>query len=684
MMTKTLINKSLHVVLLASILVACNLPQNTAAATDPSSNGNANSEVMHAHVNHKKHVRHHYVHHHHYHQSTSTAVINTDNIDNSNLSTGLTTGSNSTDTNTVTQPATGIMSIFRHISDHSDTNNLWDDLRSGFQLQHYENTPQVQAQIVWFMHNQGYLYRTTLRAAPYMYYIYQQVKERHLPAELVLLPVLESAYNPFASSNRGAAGLWQLERGTASAFGVKQDWWYDGRRDVLASTNAALDYLTYLQNFFGANWYLALAAYDSGEGTVQEAMRRNIRSGYNTDFWSLALPMETQSYVPRLLALAAIIENPQKYSIYLPPISDEPYLGQVDIGGQIDLNKAASLAGISLSELIRLNPGYVHYTTDPQGPHKLLLPFDKIQTFQENLLNISKTETTSWEHYKVHRGDTLESVAEKFNTSINILQQVNHLHNYKLTRVKILLIPYTSATKTNHSVDDSSINTNTGNETNLAYQSNAVSENGSSDENSSENTNSSASENTAAIVNADNEAAQAAEQAAINQSNNTNSVNNETTNTDSTEQSASDDNNVTTAQPAVNNIAVPAVHTVQNITHIIKKGETLGSIAEHYHVTTKELLKWNRINPKHLKPGNRLIIKYNTHNNTTNTPSSQNHIAKKPVHKIKEHLKPIKHTMIPKKTGVQKPLPKPTTTTQNNNTTANNNVVNPASLQSRN
>ena len=440
-MSKRLINKSLHVVLLASILVVCDLFLNTAIAIDQSTTGStANSAITHAHIHHKKRVkRTHHVNHPRSHPSNISEVPKSDL--NTNLNTGLTTDSSVTP-DTQAKPETGILSLFKH---RSESNDLWDDLRSGFQLEHYENTPQVQAQINWFMHNQGYLYRTTVRAAPYMYYIYQQVKQRHLPTELVLLPVLESAYNPFASSNRGAAGLWQLERGTASAFGVKQDWWYDGRRDVLASTNAALDYLTYLQNFFGSNWYLALAAYDSGEGTVQEAMRRNIRNGYNTDFWSLPLPMETQSYVPRLLALAAIIENPQKYSIYLPSISDAPYLGQVDIGGHINLNQAANLAGISLSELIQLNPGYVHYITDPQGPHKLLLPFDKIQTFQENLLNLSKTQTTTWEHYKVHRGDTLEFVAQKFNTSVNILQQVNHLHNHRLTHVKTLLIPYTTA-----------------------------------------------------------------------------------------------------------------------------------------------------------------------------------------------------------------------------------------------
>lgn len=647
MMTKRLINKSLLVVLFSSILVACNLPQNTAAANDPSLMSNNNSVAAYPYVIHKKHVT-----------RTNTQA---DPPSNTDPSAGL--SSDPVTTNPpANKPTTGFLSFFSHNSSQDD---MWSALRSGFELQHYDNTPQVQEQIAWFVHNQGYLYRTAYRAAPYMYYIYQQVQQRHLPTELVLLPILESAYNPFASSNRGAAGLWQLERGTASAFGVKQDWWYDGRRDVLASTNAALDYLTYLQNFFGDNWYLALAAYDSGEGTVQEAMRRNIRDGYSTDFWSLPLPMETRSYVPRLLALASIIADPDKYNIHLPAISDSPYLGAVDIGSQIDLDEAAKLANISLDELKQLNPGYVHYTTDPHGPHKLLLPFDKIQMFQENLLNIAKTETTSWKHYRVHRGDTLESVAQEFNTSIDLLQQVNHLHSNRLLHVKTLLIPYSNTTQT-------AMNTATNTST----------------------------DNSTSIVTADNAEAQAAQQAAISQNVNT-ATDNTSTNSSGSEQLASADNennsSENTTTPSDENYATQntATTTIDNnslpsspktVTHIIKKGETLGVIARHYHVSINDLRRWNHINPTHMKPGMKLTIIYG---NTT--PTATYHIASslqnnnaqyhhrvnhKIVHTTATHHlahatvtthhlvhKPVTKKTIPHKHIVKAPIKKPPPTT---------------------
>ncbi len=577
-------------------MVACNLSQNTAAANDPSLMNNANSVATHTYVHHKKRTSN---------SNTANSTTASDSSTQADPSAGLSSDPAAADP-PADKPSTGFLGFFSHNTDQAD---LWAALRAGFQLQHYENTPQVQEQIGWFMHNQNYLYRTTNRAAPYMYYIYQQVQQRHLPTELVLLPILESAYNPFASSNRGAAGLWQLERGTASAFGVKQDWWYDGRRDVLASTNAALDYLTYLQNFFSDNWYLALAAYDSGEGTVQEAMRRNIRDGYSTDYWSLPLPMETRSYVPRLLALAAIIENPDKYNIHLPAINNAPYLGAVDIGGQIDLNEAAKLADISLDELKQLNPGYVHYTTDPQGPHKLLLPFDKIQSFQENLLNISKTEkTTTWVHYKVHRGDTLESVAQQFDTSVNLLQQVNHLHSYKLLHVRTLLIPYINNVKIAQNSDDNSATTSN-------------------------------TDNNSAIVNADNAAAQAAQQQAVSQSNTDNTV---VDNTATNSSSSAQINNVNTANDSADyatttsdenqNITTSTANTTsttspENVTHIIKRGETLAIIARHYHVSVNDLRRWNHINPTHMKPGMPLTIVYANSTNTINSQSQSMTVA---------------------------------------------------------
>ncbi len=319
--------------------------------------------------------------------------------------------------------------------------NLWSSIRENFQIEHYADAPQVQAQLNWFMHNQGYLDRTARRAAPYMYYIYQQVKARHLPSELVLLPIIESAYNPFVSSSAGAAGLWQLEPGTARTFGVHADFWYDGRRDINASTKAALDYFSYLQNLFGGNWLLAIAAYNTGEGNVEAAIRHNARLGLNTDFWSLPLAAETKSYVPRLLALAIIVSDPARYHIQLPPISNSPYLGEVDVSSQLNLQKAASLAGVSLDELKTLNPGYRRNTLDPNQPYKILLPLDRVNFFRENLLHEASGRNGLWGRYTVQEGDTWDKISKQFTTPASLLQQINKADPTAPVVGTILLIP---------------------------------------------------------------------------------------------------------------------------------------------------------------------------------------------------------------------------------------------------
>ncbi len=236
------------------------------------------------------------------------------------------------------------------------------------------------------------------------------------------------------------------------------------------------------------------------------------------------------------------------------------------------------------------------------------------------------------------------------------------MHNYKLTHVKMLLIPYTNSTKTNSPEEDATTNTTSDN--NLAYQNNAASDNGTSTENNSENTSGTTTENSAQIVSADNAAAQAAEQAAINQSDN------EATNNSSADQSASDNNSVSTVQPVINNASV-SEPAIQNISHTIKKGETLGNIANHYHVTVKELLRWNKINPKYLKPGTTLIIKYtSTASSISPVSHPPKHVPKKPIHKINKQAKLTKHPVTHKKLVVHKPIPKPTTSTQNNNNVA--------------
>lgn len=313
------------------------------------------------------------------------------------------------------------------INTYRNADNLWEVLRDEFSLQHYEESYAVQAKIQWYMNNQDYLLRTASRAAPYLYYISQQVRKRHLPAELVLLPIVESGYNPFSVSSVGASGIWQLMPDTATGLGIKHDWWYDGRRDVIASTSAALNYLAYLQSFFEGNWLLAIAAYNTGEGNVLAAIKRNIRDGRDTDFWSLPVAQETRDYVPSLLALAAIISHPDKYPVYLPPIRNAPYLAQVDVGVQINLKYAAMLAGISNKKLLQLNPGFKGPSISMRGPYKLILPIENVEQFTENLARSPLNQQTEWLHYKVKSGDTLASISQKFGTTIADMRKINHL-----------------------------------------------------------------------------------------------------------------------------------------------------------------------------------------------------------------------------------------------------------------
>ncbi len=333
----------------------------------------------------------------------------------------------------------------QHLADDIDryhrADNMWDILQENFTLSHEERNPAVREQIRFFMNNPDFLVRATTRAAPYLYYITQQVKKRHLPAELVLLPIMESAYNPFAYSAAGAGGIWQMMPGTASDFGIKQNWWYDGRRDVIASTKAALDYLVYLGGFFDNNWLLAFAAYDTGEGRVLAAIRKNVREGRDTDFWSLSLPQETRDYVPRLLALATIISHPEEYPINFPTVQNAPFLAEVDVGGQIDLNHAAVLAGLSAAFLKQLNPGYTHRATDPTGPYKLILPIEHVEQFTDNFIRSPFYEQIHAKRYVVKSGDTLALIAQRFKTNTPAIRQFNTIKIGRLKPGTNLLIP---------------------------------------------------------------------------------------------------------------------------------------------------------------------------------------------------------------------------------------------------
>ncbi|MDF2868346.1 MAG: LysM peptidoglycan-binding protein [Gammaproteobacteria bacterium] len=320
------------------------------------------------------------------------------------------------------------------------SDSLWSALAKNFSL-NYPITPQVQAQIDWYLQHPTALYQLANQATPYLYYIYQKLMAYQMPAEIALLPMIESNYNPFVSSSAGAGGLWQLMPNTAAGLGIRQNWWYDGRRDIVASTKAALDYLNYLQALFDGNWLLTFAAYNSGAGAVQQAINKNTQAGIPTGFWLLPLPKQTRNYVPRILALAAIIKEPEKYGIKLPLVKNEPYLETVDVGSQIELAEAAKLAGMDLATLYRLNPGYKHWATEPNGKHKLLLPIDVIDNFKAKLTQLPTEKRVKWDKYAVQPGDNLKQIAKNFNLKPELVKEINDLSSDFIEVGRVLRLP---------------------------------------------------------------------------------------------------------------------------------------------------------------------------------------------------------------------------------------------------
>jgi membrane-bound lytic murein transglycosylase D len=321
--------------------------------------------------------------------------------------------------------------------------DIWERMRAGYKLTIPDNS-RIDREFKWFASHGEYMVRVQDRAEPYLYFIMEEIEKRGLPAELALLPVVESAFQPFAYSHGRAAGLWQFIPSTGRLYGLKQNWWYDGRRDVVSATRAALDYLKAQNERFHGDWELALAAYNAGAGNVQKAIRKNVRRGKPTDFWSLDLPRETRSYVPRLLAVAKLMAKPEAYGINLRPIPNKPYFASIDIQSQLDLALAAEMAGISIEELYLLNPGFNRWATDPDGPHRLQLPLDKVDRFTQKLAGIAPNQRLRWKRYRIKQGDVLGAIARKHNTTVALLQEINKLRGTNIRAGKHLLIPVSS------------------------------------------------------------------------------------------------------------------------------------------------------------------------------------------------------------------------------------------------
>jgi membrane-bound lytic murein transglycosylase D len=325
-----------------------------------------------------------------------------------------------------------------------DYDDLFDRMRAGFAFDEVQE-PAIDQQLAWFQHNPDYLERVFQRGQRYMYHVITEVEARGMPLEFALLPVVESAYEPFAYSVGRAAGLWQFIPATGVRFGLKQDWWYDGRRDVIESTRAALDYLQALHDQFGGDWLLAIAAYNVGEAGVQRAIDYNHALGRPTDFWHLNLPAETRAYVPKLLAMKRLMAEPERYGLDFAAIPNEPYFAVIETGSQIDLKIAAQLAGTSYDELIALNPGFNRWATDPDGPQRLLVPIDNADGFEAALKTLTPDDRVRFVMHEVGKRETLAAIAKQYGTSVAVITKVNDLPGGRISSGQTLKIPEISA-----------------------------------------------------------------------------------------------------------------------------------------------------------------------------------------------------------------------------------------------
>ncbi|MBZ9556713.1 MULTISPECIES: LysM peptidoglycan-binding domain-containing protein [unclassified Modicisalibacter] len=320
--------------------------------------------------------------------------------------------------------------------------SLWAQLRSGFQWQVDTGEPRVEHWLDYYRRHPLGVARIAERARPWLYWITQEVERRGMPAEIALLPFIESAFRPTAKNPGGATGLWQLMPGTGDALGLRRDGWYDGRVDVIASTRAALDYLQQqADQWYDGDLELALAAYNAGAGTVNRAMRRAISQGGSGDYWSLSLPRQTMNYVPKLLALSEIIADPERYGVVLPDIPDRPAFARVEVPGQIDLAQAARLAGVSKSKLRALNPGLLQSATLPRRSPALLVPTKARNALVAALASRPDKAMARVDRYRVEPGDTLSAIAARHGIPLSALRRENGIRGNIIRVGQVLRVP---------------------------------------------------------------------------------------------------------------------------------------------------------------------------------------------------------------------------------------------------
>jgi membrane-bound lytic murein transglycosylase D len=343
------------------------------------------------------------------------------------------------DGESIKDPLRGVHLVDRTAA-HDD---LWQRVRQGFAMPDLDNA-LVREKVAYYAARPDYLQRMFDRSRIYLHHIVEELEKRNLPTELALLPMVESAFNPMAYSRAHASGLWQFIPGTGRRFDLQQNWWYDGRRDIVESTKAALDYLTFLYEMHG-DWHLALASYNWGEGAVSRAIAKNRAAKLPTDYSNLTMPAETRHYLPKLQALKNIIANPAPLGITLGPIPNQPYFATYTKLRDIDVQLAAKLAEMPVEQFIALNPGFSRPIIRASVTPRIVLPADKIDVFHDNLAKYDASALVSWKTYHPKKGETFESIAKKFNMTLGQLREVNGIAPRTRTVPNLLVVPSSRA-----------------------------------------------------------------------------------------------------------------------------------------------------------------------------------------------------------------------------------------------
>ncbi len=455
--------------------------------------------------------------------------------------------------------------------------NIWNEMSQHFDLaDHYHG--KYENYLAFYNDRKRHLEKVSERAKPYLYYIFNEVKKREMPYEIALLPIVESGFRADARSHQRAVGLWQFIPSTAEIFNLDRNWWFDGRKDVILSTNAALDYLEKLYKLNNDDWLLALASYNAGLGNVYRAQKKYRKKhanqagieSYQPNYWDIQsyLPKETQGYVPKLLAVSHIIEHADLFGVEIEAVDNEPFFTQIELDKQIALAQVASISETPKALLELLNPGYHRPATPPNGPYHILLPSDKAERFQAELSKNSEMFDIQWAKHKIRPGDSLSVIAERYQTSGNAIKKLNGMKTSKIRAGKTLLIPIPADSVQHISK-----------QTRLA-----------------ENKTSTAKPNTEQgvhIVKSGDSLWKLAKEYHVSTADIANW------------------NNISARQPLKlgQKLRIYSDKFGVKIEHTLKKGESLWTLAKKYKVTTNKIAQWNKISPKKvLQPGMKLLV----------------------------------------------------------------------------